>query len=1025
MGELRQHASRGQHSRRRYLKTISGKITLALAIGMGVLVCVLCLRFFVRAQPADSPELLFPVEPESRSVSFRKLIGLDLPFVGSFLPSDRETLELADALNDERLDLPGDIVQRSEAFIERWPDSPYTPALRNKLALHYDRTGRYSRAAAHWDEAWQAARELPGIEAREVADESLANLALILANNGRVAELESVYQEASGMLSPGGMWADRYLRSVEKYVRMKRAPEKAFRCGVHALWRVATALGVEFDGAALSDTPGKQAGTSIGELEELSKQYGLGLRAAERIGIEAFLLLDDDAPLMPTGFLSSQTPTLSGNSFDLINRNDRNTFHWNPQQWAALGANTNFSSMNWTQELKRARIQHWLWNYDFHLVGALSHLQLPSPDGTTEGQVFFFDYAGTPSTNKAIIGSQVLPKTRAWKDPAGNTLYETWVRNTAGNPTSHSQTYTRADGTLGVRTRTMTYSADGIDLLSRTDFHGNLVEEWTYNTARQVLTHKQRPQASTTYTTTFTYDAALRKLTETNPNSQTTTFTYFPAGDLKTLVDPRGKTTQWTYDSEGRMTRKRYAGETYDHQVYGYNANGWTTSRRLYTSATTFSETLYTYDAGWNLDTRVTNGTTTENFDVGDRNQLTLSPLVGGGSTTPTYDPNGNLTALGAVSYAYNAENQLIRVQDSGYKTEYLYDGQGRKRKESFFTWSAGAWSLTTETRFIYDGRRVVQERNGSNVPTVGYTRGKDLSTTWEGAGGIGGLLARSSGYSSGSWSTHDFYHADAGGNVTALISNAATPAIRASYKYDPYGRIISQSGSIAGANTFRFSSKQITEFWGLYDYGFRFYSPHLQRWPNRDPIAEDGGLNLYGHVYNNPINFIDPLGLSGWMDMRALPNYTGPSTLTPSEIPIEDVANFGGGLGDALSLNLTKLGRDAMGIDSVDTSSVGYKAGGWSTCAIGVGRLAYAGLAKAGSIFAKTPQAASAFRDALKKTFRGGFGKNWRPANVSGKTGDALRASAGRTNPGMNVYGAGVAGTGAANAIVDDEGDR
>ena len=170
MGELRQHASRGQHSRRRYLKTISGKITLALAIGMGVLVCVLCLRFFVRAQPVDPPELLFPVEPESRSVSFRKLIGLDLPFVGSFLPSDRETLELADALNDERLDLPGDIVQRSEAFIERWPDSPYTPALRNKLALHYDRTGRYSRAAAHWDEAWQAARELPGIEAREVAD---------------------------------------------------------------------------------------------------------------------------------------------------------------------------------------------------------------------------------------------------------------------------------------------------------------------------------------------------------------------------------------------------------------------------------------------------------------------------------------------------------------------------------------------------------------------------------------------------------------------------------------------------------------------------------------------------------------------------------------------------------------------------------------------------------------------------------------------------------------------------------------
>jgi len=62
-----------------------------------------------------------------------------------------------------------------------------------------------------------------------------------------------------------------------------------------------------------------------------------------------------------------------------------------------------------------------------------------------------------------------------------------------------------------------------------------------------------------------------------------------------------------------------------------------------------------------------------------------------------------------------------------------------------------------------------------------------------------------------------------------------------------------------------RFSSKEVHANSGLYYYGLRYYEPNLQRFINQDPIGEEGGINLYGFVYNSPINFVDPDGLTGW----------------------------------------------------------------------------------------------------------------------------------------------------------------
>jgi len=47
----------------------------------------------------------------------------------------------------------------------------------------------------------------------------------------------------------------------------------------------------------------------------------------------------------------------------------------------------------------------------------------------------------------------------------------------------------------------------------------------------------------------------------------------------------------------------------------------------------------------------------------------------------------------------------------------------------------------------------------------------------------------------------------------------------------------------------------------GLVYYGHRFYSPSLGRFINRDPIEEQGGLNLYGFCGNNTVNRWDVLG--------------------------------------------------------------------------------------------------------------------------------------------------------------------
>jgi RHS repeat-associated protein len=243
--------------------------------------------------------------------------------------------------------------------------------------------------------------------------------------------------------------------------------------------------------------------------------------------------------------------------------------------------------------------------------------------------------------------------------------------------------------------------------------------------------------------------------------------------------------------------------------------------------------------------------------------------------TAYQYDGNGNLTNDGLRSFAYDDENQLIQVWvPNQWYSQFTYDGKMRRRIRQEYTWQGSAWVQTNEVYYVYDGNEVIQERNINNLPTTTYTRGKDLSGSLEAAGGIGGLLSMTLDTQPGPASSNSmYYHSDGNGNVTMLIN--ASQYVVAKYIYDAFGNILSKSGLLADANLYRFSSKEAHLNSGLVYYLYRHYDPNLQRWPNRDPIAEEGSEILWSGLQllappgelreDDAVDYVDTDGRGPW----------------------------------------------------------------------------------------------------------------------------------------------------------------
>ena len=102
------------------------------------------------------------------------------------------------------------------------------------------------------------------------------------------------------------------------------------------------------------------------------------------------------------------------------------------------------------------------------------------------------------------------------------------------------------------------------------------------------------------------------------------------------------------------------------------------------------------------------------------------------------------------------------------------------------------------------------------------------------------------------------YYTTDHLGSIRELVDGDGT--IRARYEYGPYGKRTKLDGDLDA--DFGFTGHYTHDASDLVLAQYRGYDPSVGRWLSRDPIEEEGGINLYGYVWNGPICAIDPLGL-------------------------------------------------------------------------------------------------------------------------------------------------------------------
>lgn len=152
----------------------------------------------------------------------------------------------------------------------------------------------------------------------------------------------------------------------------------------------------------------------------------------------------------------------------------------------------------------------------------------------------------------------------------------------------------------------------------------------------------------------------------------------------------------------------------------GHGGGSWFTGTTTEEAAVTVGgQASQTSQVGTRFEKAVTlpSGTNTVTITAADPSGNTNSKnyrvvVNGGASQSFTYDANGNMTSDGVRTYAWDAENRLIRIVEGAKRTEIEYDG--------FHHWTRivernGATTVS-DRRFIWDGNTLVEQRNGTST---------------------------------------------------------------------------------------------------------------------------------------------------------------------------------------------------------------------------------------------------------------------------------------------------------------------